>query len=239
MTIKWEVLMTAPASAETNMAMDRDLLASLEKNPRCILHFYQWEERSATYGYFINPALYFCESGLKKNSIQIAKRSTGGGIIFHHCDLAFAVLIPSCHPLYTFNTLLSYANINQIVSLAFRQLTDNKIPLNLLEQHSPSSSLYAHFCMAQPTVYDIMLNGLKIGGAAQRKKRWGILHQGSLALALPSKNLLQEILPTQLGLAEEMQQHSYNFLGETYSNQLFEEVRRELQFLLLKAFLSE
>ena len=46
--------------------------------------------------------------------------------------------------------------------------------------------------MAKPTQYDIVYKGKKIAGAAQRKKTQGYLHQGTISLAAPQIDLLQE-----------------------------------------------
>ena len=40
-------------------------------------------------------------------------------------------------------------------------------------------------CFVNPTKYDIMLGGRKVGGGAQRRVREGILHQGSLHFGGP------------------------------------------------------
>jgi lipoate-protein ligase A len=44
--------------------------------------------------------------------------------------------------------------------------------------------------MARPTKYDVMLQGRKIAGAAQRKTKAGFLHQGTIALLCPDPELL-------------------------------------------------
>nr|NGX36770.1 Octanoyltransferase LipM [Candidatus Anoxychlamydiales bacterium] len=46
-----KIIDTKKNSAKKNMSIDADLLDTL-KEP--ILHFYDWEQNSLTYGYFIN-----------------------------------------------------------------------------------------------------------------------------------------------------------------------------------------
>src|SRR5580692_6228766 len=101
------VLDTGPASAEKNMQIDADLLESLAEEP--ILHFYEWEKRSITYGYFVKPEELLHLENLKRHGIDHARRPTGGGIVFHLWDLAFSVLIPSSSPHFSQNSLENYA----------------------------------------------------------------------------------------------------------------------------------
>ena len=46
---------------------------------------------------------------------------------------------------------------------------------------------------ARPTKYDVILHGKKIAGAAQRKKKQGYLHQGSICFTLPDYNFLKKV----------------------------------------------
>jgi lipoate-protein ligase A len=36
------------------------------------------------------------------------------------------------------------------------------------------------YCFANPVYADVLVNGSKVAGAAQRRTRWGLLHQGSI-----------------------------------------------------------
>ena len=49
----WRVIDTGSASAEANMRTDKELLETLED--AAILHLYDWDRPSATYGYFVDP----------------------------------------------------------------------------------------------------------------------------------------------------------------------------------------
>ena len=56
-------------------------------------------------------------------------------------------------------------------------LRDIGIPSILTEANEPKLS---EACFANPVASDVMENGRKIAGAAQRKTRGGLLHQGSI-----------------------------------------------------------
>lgn len=230
--MRYEIVIAKAASAVENMERDSALLHSLAEHPRCVLHFYDWEQPSATYGYFIDPDKYFNLEGLTRRRLQLARRPTGGGIIFHTCDLAFSVLIPATHPAYSLNPLENYALINKAVSDAIADFIAK--PLELLPRQTPSCGFDA-FCMATPTRYDIMLEGRKVGGAAQRRVKQGCLHQGSIALGLPEADFLQDVLADSGLLAKNMQRRGYALLGSTYSPEQLVEARRNLRELLMKS----
>lgn len=194
-----------PSSAKANMAKDEELLAHLGEQP--ILHFYAWEKPAATYGYFIRPEEYFLEG----HGLDIARRPTGGGVIFHHCDLAFSILIPASHPLFSTHTLTNYQTINRIVSKAVSTYKGEEV--TLLSTDMPcDNTCMSSFCMAKPTIYDLFWKGKKVGGAAQRKTKKGFLHQGSLSLSLPTPPFLSKILKNGEAIARQMGEESLSLL---------------------------
>ena len=229
--MRFELVETSFASAAQNMALDRSLLESLSANPRCILRFHRWEKPSVTHGYFSNPAQSLNLKALAKWGIDLARRPTGGGILFHTCDTAFAFLMPATHPLFSTNTLDNYALINGAVQKAVRQLLVQKGLTTLLQSESPPLDMAStHFCMAKPTQYDVMLDGYKIAGAAQRRTKAGLLHQGSLNFSLPSAPLLEEVLLPGTCVAKEMHKYTFCFpiLNKEEIEQILEKELREI-----------
>jgi lipoate-protein ligase A len=187
--MKWEILDTGIRSAEENMQIDTDLLRELKEKPRPILHFYEWIGDTATYGYFIDPAKFLNMEGVARRGLKLARRPTGGGIVFHIWDFAFSVLIPEGHPGYSQNTLENYAFVNGAVQKTVKEFLGKEVHLTPTDIGSE-----AGFCMAKPTKYDVMLEGKKIAGAAQRKQKWGFLHQGTIALMMPPADYLTDVL---------------------------------------------
>jgi lipoate-protein ligase A len=235
MSTTWEVLAGNSAPAAVNMQRDKELLASLAKEPRPILHFYEWEGDSATFGHFVRPEKWLNLTALAEMGVALARRPTGGGILFHTVDLAFAVLIPCGHPLYSTDTLTCYQLINARVLAAAATLLDQQ-PELLAHDPRPLDKASGHFCMAKPTIYDVMLNGRKIGGAAQRRTHWGCLHQGSVALTQPSDSFLQTVLRPDSRVYEAMQAHGYYPLGPRATTQQLTAARAQLRQELKHSF---
>lgn len=206
----WEIIDGVPSSPMLNMQRDAELLASLESQPRAVLHFYRWACSSATYGHFVRPSKWIDLEAARRIGLMLARRPTGGGIIFHTSDLAFSVLIPRSHALYSGETLQSYRNINRLVLEAIRDVIGRQPELS--PRHgSALDEACRQFCMATPTIYDVMLDGRKVGGAAQRRTKWGILHQGSIAL-MRCDQLLEEVLIGGSQVAAAMLQNGHYLL---------------------------
>lgn len=236
--MSWVHVDTGKRSASENMAIDEALLMDLENETRPILHLYDWENDAATFGHFIDPAKFLNLEGVAKRAVDLAKRPTGGGIIFHHCDLAFSVLLPAVHEAFSTNPLDNYMFVNNRVIWAIRQIFDLTMEL-LPEEPENLDELSTSFCMAKSTKYDVMIEGKKVGGAAQRKTRHGFLHQGSISLGLPPEEYLLDVLPSETQVAERMKQNSFALLGREWDRKKLEEARAELRNCLQKAFSQE
>jgi lipoate-protein ligase A len=115
-------------------------------------------------------------------------------VILHLDDLAFSVIVPASHPFYSLNSLHSYQMINSMVIEAIQMV----LPLKgLLLQDDLPEAPRGGFCMAKPTKFDLLYEGKKVGGAAQRKTKNGLLHQSSLCLKMPDPMFLEQVLKSR------------------------------------------
>lgn len=175
--------------AEKNMQIDEILLENLDPRGEVILHFYDWARESITYGYFIKPERYLNIEKVKER-FSIARRPTGGGIVFHSWDLAFSLLMPAHNNHFFSDTFSNYKFVNECLLKAIKLfLRKDEIKFEAMV-----SDIASDFCMARPTKYDLILNGKKIAGAAQRRKKQGYLHQGSIFLTKPDKMVLNDLI---------------------------------------------
>lgn len=220
------------------MALDQRLLDELDPAGAPIFHAYDWDGECATYGYFVRPERYLDLEAAAQRGVTLARRPTGGGIIFHTTDLAFSVLIPAGHPAYSVNTLDNYAFVNRTVLLTIEQFCGRPLDAQLLPDEMPQKgSACCNFCMAKPTQYDVMVGGRKVGGAAQRRTKAGFLHQGSIALGMTDAVLLQAVLRDG-AVVDAMQRNSFPLLDGVCDAHQLAEARHMLRDLLFRAFID-
>jgi lipoate-protein ligase A len=156
-----------PRSAAANMAIDEALLETA-KVPS--IRFYQWKSPALSFGYFgkfANVANHLAERDL-------VRRWTGGGIVFHGDDLTYSIIIPA-------SAAISAASSKSIYAVIHTALCD---ALNIHGQRAElaqdESLKLSEVCFANPVSADVMVNGRKVAGAAQRRAHAGLLHQGSI-----------------------------------------------------------
>lgn len=228
----WKIFDSGKKTAKENMAIDLSLLESLKIDDDPILHLYDWSHPfSATYGHFLQPEKIFNDTKL----LDLAKRPTGGGVLFHTWDLAFSVLIPRNHNGYSEDIMKNYKFINDAVLIAVKKFLQSEGPMHLLPEDPIALDEYAQFfCFAKPTKYDVMFGGKKIAGAAQRRKKNGFLHQGSISIAMPSIAFLESIVPKNSRIIEAMLLHTFAPLPSEASEKEMIEARKSLQAHLQK-----
>lgn len=208
--------------------MEADLrdLISLSESDLPQLRFYQWPKGSITHGYFLDPWKYLKRENCKK--LLLARRPTGGGLIFHDFDLSFSLIIPAYHPCFSLNTLENYRRINAFIASAIEKFDSNLKPFFHFKDRISKGPV---FCMSKSTIYDILIDNRKVCGAAQRRSKKGFLHQGSICLSLPEKGFLKEFLNEEESLL--MLQNSFPLLHtyekkEELKNTLIEKLQEGL-----------
>jgi lipoate-protein ligase A len=225
-----EILDTGIGSSDANMQLDKSLLEKLDPTGNPILHLYGWNSKAATFGFFIQPEKHFNLSLAKKHQLSFSRRPTGGGIVFHIWDLAFSFLMPSNHPAFFISTLKNYQFVNEAVLDTMREFFMIEGLMELIPLNFPSlAEGCQNFCMAKPTQYDVVFNGKKIAGAAQRRKKQGYLHQGTISLAFPEIELLRDVLLVKEEILQAMSSYTFAPLGKNPSASVLQDARLEIQ----------
>jgi lipoate-protein ligase A len=164
-----------PKGADLNMAVDEALLIDATAP---LLRFYRWRHPSLSFGYFGQ----YSEVEEQTGERDIVRRWTGGGVVPHGEDLTYSVIVPRAHPAFLRSSLEVYGAVHEAIR---RALEANKISATLAEQAAPKIS---GNCFANAVRADVLLGDRKIAGAAHRRSRFGLLHQGSIqATNLPER----------------------------------------------------
>jgi lipoate-protein ligase A len=154
-------------SAALNMAVDEALLAEATAP---VLRFYRWRQSSLSFGYFGHYAEAAGEAGER----EIVRRWTGGGIVPHGTDVTYSVIIPATHLSFEKSSPEIYSALHDAIR---RALESNGVTATLAGSAVPKIS---ENCFANAVRADVMSADRKIAGAAHRRTRSGLLHQGSI-----------------------------------------------------------
>jgi lipoate-protein ligase A len=166
-----------PRAAALNMALDEALLESVTAPT---IRFYRWRRPSLSFGYFGR----YMDAAPHESEREIVRRWTGGGTVFHGNDLTYSVIIPASDPLFSESSMSIYQKIHRAVQevlVAIDRQAELAAVATVADRRSNGDA-----CFANPVRADVMVDGRKVAGGAQRRTRLGILHQGSIQLdALP------------------------------------------------------
>jgi lipoate-protein ligase A len=162
-------------SAALNMAIDEALL---ERTKIPSIRFYRWKSPALSFGYFGN----FADVAEHRTKRDLVRRWTGGGIVLHGDDLTYSIVIPATDPAFSESAMSIYENVhralcNALVSTGQRAYVAGGVDPGA----GVSDAGYSrHLCFTNPVRADVMVNGQKVAGAAQRRTRGGLLQQGSV-----------------------------------------------------------
>lgn len=149
------------------MAVDEAILAEISVPT---LRFYRWLRPSVSFGYFDNYiAVAQAHAGR-----DLVRRWTGGGVVLHGEDFTYSVIVPKRSSFFEAGAAEAYRVIHEAIA---RTLQESGVPAEIVEAAPPKLSAA---CFENPVRHDLLLDGSKIAGAAQRRTRFGLLHQGSI-----------------------------------------------------------
>ncbi len=152
------------------MAVDEVLLANAAVFGEPVLRSYGWNEPAATFGYSQPYAQVVAWTLLR----PLIRRPTGGGLVPHDADWTYSIAFPPSHPCYRMKAVESYRWIHEWLQRALSRIG---VPSQLAP--APLKTAPGQ-CFAGAEKWDLVLNGVKIAGAAQRRTRSGMLVQGSI-----------------------------------------------------------
>jgi lipoate-protein ligase A len=152
-----------PHPAALNMAIDEALLRAAQAP---MLRIYRWARPAVSFGYFGKWA----EVQRAWPDRDAVRRWTGGGIVPHGDDITYSLIVPNTHPFARLGPVESYRAIHEVLAAALGNAS-------LATRADPKIS---EACFENAVQDDVVLAGRKIAGAAQRRSKRGLLHQGSI-----------------------------------------------------------
>ena len=177
----WRLIDTGPLDGPANMAVDEALLACFDPQRSApVLRLYGWYPPAMSVGRFQKAAEVLDLGKCAVAGVPVVRRITGGGAIYHAKELTYAIVcaphhIPAATSIqHSFRLLTRFLlRFYQLLGLQARYAVEHFPAGTRLGQRTP-------FCYAGKENYDIVINGRKMGGNAQRRLKQVIFQHGSI-----------------------------------------------------------
>ncbi len=152
------------------MALDDALMENAATTGQPVLRFYSWTEPAATFGY----SQPYAEVEKVTLLRPLIRRPTGGGLVPHDADWTYSLAFPPDHWWYELKAVDSYRLVHEWLRDAFAIINVSSEVAPCCRKEIPGQ------CFLGWEQYDLLRNGRKIAGAAQRRSKSGLLIQGSV-----------------------------------------------------------
>jgi lipoate-protein ligase A len=145
------------------------------------LRFYRWSPATISLGYFQEYSDYE-NLPPPAGELAVVRRQTGGGAILHDLELTYSLTVPLDHPLIAGqNPAVLYDHVH--TAIATRLKTQDVPVANGPAGTGGCSHRGPFFCFARHSCFDLLADGKKLLGSAQRRTAGAVLQHGSLILS--------------------------------------------------------
>jgi lipoate-protein ligase A len=182
---KWNFLDTGPSLGAYNMAVDEELLARAQAgDPVPVLRFYGWNPPAVSLGRFQKIEEAVNIEACRQRGFDIVRRITGGRAVLHRHELTYSVISRIDNPLFPPNVHGTYKVIAEGLLAGLRNLGISAEIVSRTSRHAHLVETHAKdpACFSSPSWYEIVVNGKKIVGSAQRRLSNAFLQHGSILI---------------------------------------------------------
>ncbi|MBW2988754.1 lipoate--protein ligase family protein [Candidatus Woesearchaeota archaeon] len=170
--MRFRLIDTGYNTPSMNMAIDEALLSS--KLP--VLRFYRWSPPGLSIGHF-QPISSFDLEALKKNNISMVRRMTGGNAVLHDDELTYSFITEESR--MPKGIVESYREISRALLHGLKALGLDAVMNEDVEKGEKSQ-----VCFNDPSWYEILVDGKKIVGSAQKRVGGKLLQHGAVLIGI-------------------------------------------------------
>ena len=231
----WRFIDTGECNGHYNMAVDEALMQvySESEKPTPVLRFYGWALPTLSLGRFQKASEVLKLDHCKNDNQTFVRRMTGGGCIYHTDEITYS-LVCTDQDLETKSVKESYHKLCAFLIMTYRKLglkanyaLDHVMSFNPEEKGKLGEK--TAFCFAGKELYDIVIDGKKLGGNAQRRKQNLIMQHGSIPLGLHFETSNKYLTEPVIGL-----DHKIGSLRTLGVKQNIDEIKKIMAFSFAK-----
>jgi lipoate-protein ligase A len=144
-----------------------------------VLRLYRWQSPAFTYGFSQDPENLIDLEACATSGVEVAKRITGGGILFHDDEITYSFACSKSDLGEPQGVFVDYRNICKFL-IRFYESLGLRPGFALQDEGFKERSAAHELCSASYEKYDIVIGTKKIGGNAQKRNRQVVFQHGSI-----------------------------------------------------------
>lgn len=177
---EWRLLNSGYLNGQMNMAIDEAImLAVSEKKAPPTVRFYGWQPFCLSVGYGQSMKKEVDIDACQSQGFDYVRRPTGGRAILHGDELTYSLLVPQDEPRVTGGIVESYRRLSVGLVEGLRLLGAKALQADALRGKLEEKTAV---CFDAPSHYEITVEGKKLVGSAQMRRKSMVLQHGSLPL---------------------------------------------------------
>jgi lipoate-protein ligase A len=142
------------------------------------LRIYSWTPNCVSLGYAQKIESELDQDKSKQLGWEVIKRPTGGGIVFHNeAEVTYSLVMAKDDPSLPQGLVPAYKKISEAVVFALSLLGVKAV---IGSQNTEHGARNTGLCFSYPAAYEVVVNGRKIVGSAQKRGKLALLQQGSI-----------------------------------------------------------
>ncbi|OGC07250.1 hypothetical protein A2230_09300 [candidate division WOR-1 bacterium RIFOXYA2_FULL_36_21] len=181
---KFSLFIDKNKSGSFHMQRDLSLFQKCEaKDDLYVICIYSFYPPCISLGYSQKEEKEIDMQKAKSLGWEVVKRPTGGGIVFHNtAEITYSLIMPAENPILPKGLISSYLFISEAVVIALKSIG---IKADIKQQTPDHRQQITNrrqpgLCFSYPAEHEIVVEGKKVVGSAQKRGKNAILQQGSI-----------------------------------------------------------
>jgi lipoate-protein ligase A len=233
--VQWRFLNTGFGNAFFNMAVDEVLAKAVADGSSApTLRVFGWQPPAVSFGYAQRVSRDIDTEACSEAGIDIVRRPTGGRAVLHWNELTYSVACVDDDPVVGATIPDAYRTISRCLVAGVRSLgVDARFEPGRRPSPSPVGKDVAAPCFSSTSQYEVILDGKKLVGSAQRRFDGAMLQHGSLLIG-PEHKRIVDLLPRgrdrlRRAFSEQLDTHTICLAESGHGDIDFEHIAKGLE----------
>ena len=187
---EWRLINCGEQDGAWNMALDEALLNSVDKGESApILRLYRWRPATVTLGYFQQGSDVVNLGACRDFGYSVVRRITGGRAVLHDQEVTYAVISPEQNEIFPGGVSQNYHVIADVLQATLNEFGLQTTISSRRKEQVAADTEQKSACFTAPALSELVLNGQKMTGSAQKRLTTAFLQHGSIPININPERL--------------------------------------------------